>query len=132
MRSRPWPNPKEAALEGVYTLRTSGDAARLQAALAAGPKRVLIIGAGFIGSEVASVCRELGLAVTVLVSIMIGHNRTRDLTRVAFASPRPHRFKAPGLIAWPQAIVRILQLREFSPRPREIAGIESLSRQPAR
>jgi 3-phenylpropionate/trans-cinnamate dioxygenase ferredoxin reductase subunit len=65
VRSRPWFNPAEAALNGVFTLRTCDDAARLQAALAAGPKRVLIVGAGFIGSEMASVCRELGLAVTV-------------------------------------------------------------------
>ena len=65
VRSRPWPNPEEAALDGVFTIRTCDDAARLQAALAAKPRRVLIIGAGFIGSEVASVCRELGLAVTV-------------------------------------------------------------------
>jgi NADPH-dependent 2,4-dienoyl-CoA reductase/sulfur reductase-like enzyme len=65
VRSRKWPNPDEAALEGVYTLRTSADAARLQAALAAKPRRVLIIGSGFIGSEVASVCRDRGLEVTV-------------------------------------------------------------------
>lgn len=65
VRSRPWFNPAEAALDGVFTLRTCDDAARLQAALAAKPKRVLIVGAGFIGSEMASVCRELGLAVTV-------------------------------------------------------------------
>ena len=65
VRSRKWPNAAEAALEGVHTLRTSGDAARLQFALAARPRRVLIIGSGFIGSEVASVCRELGLEVTV-------------------------------------------------------------------
>jgi NADPH-dependent 2,4-dienoyl-CoA reductase/sulfur reductase-like enzyme len=65
VRSRKWPNPDEAALEGVYTLRTSTDAAALQAALAADPRRVLIIGSGFIGSEVASVCRDLGLDVTV-------------------------------------------------------------------
>ncbi|GAA1322717.1 NAD(P)/FAD-dependent oxidoreductase [Pseudonocardia xinjiangensis] len=64
-RSRPWFNPQEAALEGVFTLRTADDAGRLRAALAAGPGRVLIVGAGFIGSEMASVCRELGLAVTV-------------------------------------------------------------------
>src|SRR5215470_5763115 len=36
-RARQWPNPAEAALEGVYTLRTAADAARFQAALAAGP-----------------------------------------------------------------------------------------------
>ncbi len=65
VRARRWPNAEEAALDGVYTLRTSDDAARLQEALAARPRRVLIIGAGFIGSEVASVCRELGLEVTV-------------------------------------------------------------------
>jgi NADPH-dependent 2,4-dienoyl-CoA reductase/sulfur reductase-like enzyme len=65
VRSRKWPNADEAALEGVYTLRTDADAARLAAALAAKPKRVLIIGSGFIGSEVASVCRDLGLEVTV-------------------------------------------------------------------
>ena len=65
VRSRKWPNAQEAALAGVHTLRTSADAARLQAALAARPRRVLIIGSGFIGSEVASVCRELGLEVTV-------------------------------------------------------------------
>lgn len=65
VRARPWPNPAEAALEGVYTLRTSEDASRLQAALAAWPQRVLIIGGGFIGSEVASVCRQLDINVTV-------------------------------------------------------------------
>jgi NADPH-dependent 2,4-dienoyl-CoA reductase/sulfur reductase-like enzyme len=64
-RARPWFNPKEAALKGVFTLRTADDAGRLQAALAAKPRRVLIIGAGFIGSEMASVCRDLGLEVTV-------------------------------------------------------------------
>jgi 3-phenylpropionate/trans-cinnamate dioxygenase ferredoxin reductase subunit len=65
-RAREWPNAKEAALEGVYSIRTSRDAAGLQKALAAKPGRVLVIGAGFIGSEVASVGRELGLPVTVV------------------------------------------------------------------
>lgn len=65
VRARRWPNTAQATLDGVYTLRTSADAARLQAALAARPRRVLIIGSGFIGSEVASVCRGLGLDVTV-------------------------------------------------------------------
>jgi 3-phenylpropionate/trans-cinnamate dioxygenase ferredoxin reductase subunit len=64
-RARPWFNPEEAALKGVFTVRTCDDAARLQAALKAGPRRVLIVGSGFIGSEMASVCCELGLPVTV-------------------------------------------------------------------
>jgi NADPH-dependent 2,4-dienoyl-CoA reductase/sulfur reductase-like enzyme len=64
-RARQWFNPDEAKLEGLFTLRTCDDAARLQAALKARPGRVLIVGSGFIGSEMASVCCELGLPVTV-------------------------------------------------------------------
>jgi NADPH-dependent 2,4-dienoyl-CoA reductase/sulfur reductase-like enzyme len=64
-RARPWPDAQQAALDGVFTVRTQADAARLRERLVAGPKRVLVIGGGFTGSEVASVCRELGLAVTV-------------------------------------------------------------------
>jgi pyruvate/2-oxoglutarate dehydrogenase complex dihydrolipoamide dehydrogenase (E3) component len=41
------------------------DAAALAAALRAGPNRVLVVGSGFVGSEIASVCRDLDLAVTV-------------------------------------------------------------------
>jgi 3-phenylpropionate/trans-cinnamate dioxygenase ferredoxin reductase component len=64
-RARPWPNPQEATLDGVFTLRTADDAARLAARLDAGPRRVLVIGAGFTGSEIASACRERGIDVTV-------------------------------------------------------------------
>ena len=65
-RARPWPVAAEAALDGVVSIRTRDDAADLRARLAARPRRVLVIGAGFIGSEVASVCRELDLEVTVV------------------------------------------------------------------
>ena len=64
-RARPWPNAEEAALDGVFTLRTCEDAARLAGRLNAGPNRVLVIGAGFTGSEIASACRERGIEVTV-------------------------------------------------------------------
>jgi NADPH-dependent 2,4-dienoyl-CoA reductase/sulfur reductase-like enzyme len=65
-RARPWHHAEQARLDGVFTLRGRDDAERLQRRLAARPSRVLVIGAGFNGSEVASVCRELGLAVTVV------------------------------------------------------------------
>ncbi|MER6382900.1 FAD-dependent oxidoreductase [Streptomyces sp. NPDC001127] len=64
-RARPWPNPEEGALDGVFTLRTREDGAGLADRLAARPERVLVIGGGFTGSEIASACRELGLEVTV-------------------------------------------------------------------
>jgi NADPH-dependent 2,4-dienoyl-CoA reductase/sulfur reductase-like enzyme len=65
-RARPWPNAAEAALDGVFALRTSDDAAALRRELAARPRRVLVVGAGFTGSEVAAACRELRLPVTVV------------------------------------------------------------------
>ena len=48
-RARPWPNPEEGALQVVFTVRTVEDATGLSAALAAGPRRVLIVGSGFVG-----------------------------------------------------------------------------------
>ncbi|KZM72946.1 NAD(P)/FAD-dependent oxidoreductase [Nocardia terpenica] len=62
-RARPWPGGDRLA--GVHTLRTLEDAMRLRAALRPGA-RVVVIGAGFIGSEVASTARGLGLDVTVV------------------------------------------------------------------
>ena len=64
-QARQWPNPDEAALDGVMVLRTRDDAARLRERLAARPRRVLVIGGGFTGSEIASDCREMGLPVTL-------------------------------------------------------------------
>ncbi|MBH1938052.1 NAD(P)/FAD-dependent oxidoreductase [Streptomyces sp. AV19] len=66
VRSRPWPDEEQAALDGVFVLRTPDDAAGLRYRLAAGPGRVLVIGAGFTGCEVASACRALGVPVTVV------------------------------------------------------------------
>ena len=52
-------------LEGVYYLRTLGDSQRLADAINQSQKAV-IVGAGFIGSEVAASCRMKGIDVTVL------------------------------------------------------------------
>ncbi|MGW3631504.1 NAD(P)/FAD-dependent oxidoreductase [Streptomyces sp. NPDC005122] len=65
VRARPWPRESEAELDGVFVLRTRDDATGLERALAQNPRRVLVIGAGFTGSEIASACRERGIAVTV-------------------------------------------------------------------
>ncbi|MFF7985689.1 NAD(P)/FAD-dependent oxidoreductase [Streptomyces sp. NPDC007901] len=65
VRARPWPKEEEARLDGVFTLRTRDDGAALLRRLKAGPRRVFVIGAGFTGSEIASACREQGIAVTV-------------------------------------------------------------------
>ncbi len=64
-RARLWPVAEQAELRGVHVLRGRDDAGRLRADLAAAPNRVLVIGGGFTGSEVASSCRDLGLPVTV-------------------------------------------------------------------
>lgn len=53
--------------DGVFYLRTHGDARQLSAQLQRG-KKVVIIGAGFIGCEVAATARERGVEVTILES----------------------------------------------------------------
>lgn len=65
-QARTWPDPVVAGLRGLFTLRLREDAAALATALAAKPRRVLIVGAGLIGCEAASCCRDLGLAVTLV------------------------------------------------------------------
>lgn len=52
-------------LEGIHYLRTVADVDAIMAELAP-DRRLVIIGAGYIGLEVAAVCVGLGLAVTVL------------------------------------------------------------------
>src|SRR5690349_14313289 len=52
-------------LVGVHYLRSVTDVDRLRGELAPG-RRVVIIGGGYIGLEVAATCREAGLDVTVL------------------------------------------------------------------
>ncbi|MER6564289.1 FAD-dependent oxidoreductase [Streptomyces sp. NPDC001027] len=51
---------------GVHTLRTLDDALALRAELLDGLPRVVVIGAGFIGAEVASTAHRLGLRVTLV------------------------------------------------------------------
>jgi NADPH-dependent 2,4-dienoyl-CoA reductase/sulfur reductase-like enzyme len=57
--------PNQPNLEGVFVLRELDDALALREMLHARPK-VVVIGAGFIGAEVAATCRQRGLDVTLL------------------------------------------------------------------
>lgn len=63
-RARTWRGPG-AELPGVHTLRHLDDSLALRSALEAAP-RLVIVGAGFIGCEVAATARKRGLEVTVL------------------------------------------------------------------
>lgn len=58
--------PGTDGVAGVHVLRTLDDADALRADLTTGSPRVVVVGGGFIGAEVASTCRTLGLDVTVL------------------------------------------------------------------
>ncbi len=52
-------------LDGVFDLRSLADADRVRPRMVAG-KRIVIVGAGYIGLEAAAVARQMGLDVTVL------------------------------------------------------------------
>jgi 3-phenylpropionate/trans-cinnamate dioxygenase ferredoxin reductase subunit len=54
-----------ADLDGIYSLRTVHDADRIRAHMAQG-RRAVIVGMGFIGSEVAASLRQEGLEVTAI------------------------------------------------------------------
>jgi len=58
--------PGAPMLEGVHVLRTLDDCLVLRDQLDEQPGRVVVIGAGFIGAEVAAVCRGRGIEVTLL------------------------------------------------------------------
>ncbi|MFY9918874.1 MAG: FAD-dependent oxidoreductase [Mycobacterium sp.] len=62
-RARTW--PASARLAGVHVLRTVDDAIALRRELRPGA-RLVVIGAGFIGGEVASTAAKMGLDVTVV------------------------------------------------------------------
>jgi len=63
--STPRTLPRALQLEGVVCLRSIDDAVSIRNALDAGA-RTVIIGGGFIGSEIASAARERALPVTIV------------------------------------------------------------------
>jgi NADPH-dependent 2,4-dienoyl-CoA reductase/sulfur reductase-like enzyme len=63
-RARNWDGPG-SSLDGVHTLRDIEDAVALRNSLTSS-RRLLIVGAGFIGCEVAASARALGVDVTLV------------------------------------------------------------------
>lgn len=67
---RPRPLPDTPDLAGIHMLRTLDDSLAIRDALDTSP-RVVVVGAGFIGSEVAATCRMRGLDVTLLEALPV-------------------------------------------------------------
>ena len=76
--------PDSAGIAGVHVVRTLADSLALRAELEAGPSRVVVIGAGFIGAEVASSCRKRGIEVTLVEAMPLPLERIlgADMGRV--------------------------------------------------
>ena len=62
--------PGTPSLSGLHVLRTLDDALAIRRALESTP-RVAVVGAGFIGSEVAASCRQRGLEVTLVEALEV-------------------------------------------------------------
>ena len=60
--------PGQPSLDGVFVLRMLEDALAIRRALEAQP-RVVVVGGGFIGAEVAASCRQRGAAVTMVEAL---------------------------------------------------------------
>ncbi|MGH9000439.1 MAG: NAD(P)/FAD-dependent oxidoreductase [Acidimicrobiia bacterium] len=70
---RTLPNPD--GLDGIFVLRTLDDCLAVRTRLDANP-RVAVVGAGFIGMEVAATCRSRGLEVDVVEAMPVPLSHT--------------------------------------------------------
>lgn len=61
--------PGTEGMEGVFVLRGLDDSLAIRAAFDRNPSRVVVVGAGFIGAEVAATARERGLDVTLIEAL---------------------------------------------------------------
>ena len=61
--------PGTEGLSGVHVLRSLDDCLALRADFEATPQRVVVVGAGFIGAEVAATARGRGLEVTLVEAL---------------------------------------------------------------
>lgn len=84
-RPRAWP---QRVPDGVVTFRELDDALLLRDALRRPPRRVVVVGAGFLGGEIASSCTALGVPVTLVeleqapLANRLGHEVATFLARL--------------------------------------------------
>ncbi len=115
-RLLPFPVPN-----GVHTLRTVADATTLRTALVPGA-RLVVVGGGFVGAEVASTALGLGVRVTMLEALATPFERTLGpvLGRLLADRYRSHgvdlrvRTGAGGFLAGPDGAVRSVRLTDGS------------------
>lgn len=90
---------------GVHFFRTLADAIRLRAQLIPG-RRLVIAGAGFIGTEVASTALALGLEVTLVDKGRLPFEGTLGAEVGRFLA---HRYRAHGVDLRPETLVTQLR-----------------------
>ncbi|MAG04339.1 MAG: FAD-dependent oxidoreductase [Acidimicrobiaceae bacterium] len=67
--------PGTEGIAGVHTLRTLDDGIAIRDALRSGSRRVVVVGAGFIGAEVAATALGYGLPVTLVEALPVPMGR---------------------------------------------------------
>ncbi|TML65477.1 MAG: hypothetical protein E6G17_00555 [Actinobacteria bacterium] len=89
--ARPRLLPGTPELDGIHTLRTLDDCLTLRAAFEAMP-RVVVVGAGFIGAEVAATASQRGLDVTLLeaLPVPLARGLGEEMGRACGALHRDH------------------------------------------
>ncbi|MBI2168121.1 MAG: FAD-dependent oxidoreductase [Actinobacteria bacterium] len=90
-RSEGRSGPGQPEMDGLFLLRTLEDSITLGAELAKQP-RVVVVGAGFIGSEVAATARSRGCEVTVLevAPVPLAHALGEEMGRAVSALHGDH------------------------------------------
>lgn len=126
-RARPAPWRVEGR---VFVLRSQDDCLRIRAALRPG-LRLVVVGGGFIGSEVATTARDLGLTVTVAdpflapLSRVVGDEVGQRLAGLAAAYGVHTRYGAgvERVVAAGDAVSVELTTGEFLPADVVVVGI---------
>jgi NADPH-dependent 2,4-dienoyl-CoA reductase/sulfur reductase-like enzyme len=73
-------------LKGVHMLRTLDDAARLRKLVTSGLERVVVVGGGYIGLEIADAFHHVGINTTVVTMMPTVLERTLDQDMATFVS----------------------------------------------